>query len=391
MDKTNFKNVLALLVIICFVTCKKDTNTKNVNADTGLYKWSGYSLPDIGWDTKTISSLVADTNGRIYIGGNFSSYGFYNHILYFDSNKVESGLYLRARTGEIWNQKLAINSSNQLFCLDIDTAPTHKITVVNFPYFNPVCNTQKWEYYSGNFYASCNDNLGNVYYGTNFYDSVSNANYQAIKFFGNKNYQLIKNKNNGTEIFDMQTSVNGLLYALFRSTSTNKNYTLAKWDGNSWTDINFIPNAEIISNILYDGIKYLYITGYYPNTFKPFVARYDGVIWEIIPNWQSSFPTLVQPYFTQQNGYKITWCTDKKGNIYNLVNDPQYNTTKIYASRVIKWDGNTWTLTDCEITHDLYYSSTFTAICCDNKGNIYVGVDGGNTNTQCALYKYAKK
>ena len=336
------------------------------------------------WGTdRAVTQMAADTNGNIYIAGDFTMIGstFANHIAKWN--------------GSTWS---ALGSGisggpSALACDDygnIYASPTSSNGV-------SINNIWKWDGSTWSaigaglnafvFALAC-DPSGNLYAGGAFIKvgGVS-ANYIA-KWDGGTWSALGSGVNSNVSVMVCDDSGNLYAGGAFTSASGLSANHIAKWDGSSWSALGS-GSSSAVGSLACNAAGNLFASGSFTSGL---IAEWDG-----ITNWIpiSSLPGTVtcdnagNIYFTEvvagiynikkqnsggtsqlasgtnTNAPAVLVC-DPSGNLYAA--GPFSSMGGVAVSGVAKWDGKSWSALG-PATHTSYLN----CLAFDQKGNLYVG------------------
>jgi hypothetical protein len=191
------------------------------------------------------------------------------------------------------------------------------------------------------------DGSGNLYAGGSHY---TNGNSYVAKWDGNTWSELGGSKTTFNDnINSIATDAIGNVYAAGDFTNANGNYYVAKWNGSNWSEIggaNTSTFNDDIESITTDANGYVYAVGGFTDANgNTYVAKWDGSNWSELGGTN---PSLGGRFITK----------DAKGNIY---------TTSGYG--VAKWDGSAWNILSGIISP--FGSEFIASINTDAKGNVY--------------------
>ena len=359
----------------------------------------------------SVKAICCNTNGDIYIGGNFTEVDGNTDLKYFA--KWDN-------TNEIWT---SIKTGG-----DGVSGISH----------------QFWS----NASISCNDTNGDIYIGGNFTEVDGNTDLKYLAKWDNTNSSwtsvnglndgiIMQGTGNVNSIYYNNT--NGDIYIGGEFTEVAGNPVLAylaKWDNanSSWTSVNG-SNDGLNSGIL--DVKYNNTNGdiYIGGQFSSNLAKWDNTneIWTSIKTGGDGISDIVHTItinknnndiyiggqFTEVDGntdlnYLAKW--DNANSSWTSVNGSNdsiigvflssicfdYNTSDLYIgglitsstsslNNLVKWDNanSSWTSVDSDGDN---VNNSVNTICCDVNGNLYIGgdfteVDGDTDLKYLANYK----
>jgi hypothetical protein len=220
---------------------------------------------------------------------------------------------------------------------------------------------------NGGIQALASDKMGNIYAGgqlrTSSAESMFDTFYVA-KWDGNTWTELgtgnaALNANN--QINTITTDSSGNVYAAgdFED-ELGKSY-VAKWNGSTWTELGSGINALAANNhilsVVVDQFENVYAAGEFTdsNYYYHYVAKWDGSTWTALGNLNA-------------NGTIRALAIDALGNVY-AAGGFKDSLGKCY---VAKWDGNSWEHLGSGINSNLGNNSFISRLVIDPIGNIYV-------------------
>lgn len=180
-------------------------------------------------------------------------------------------------------------------------------------------------------WALCSDASGNIYAGGSFTDSTDKC--YVAKWDGNSWIKLGPNALhfNGMDgqILALCVDSSRNVYAAGNFLNSTGHPYVAKWDGNSWTElgagVDSLNASNTILTLKVDINSNVYAAGYFKNSAQYYyVAKWDGNIWSDLGGGINS------PYSSETiNDIEL----DAAGNVYAAGDFPA----------VLKWDGSSWT------------------------------------------------
>lgn len=314
----------------------------NSNNHTYVAVWDGTTWSELGGpdNLKAIGSIVSissDVNNNIYAAGGFHT---------------QSGISFVARWDSQLNTWAAVGNN----------------TISNL--------------YSA-VWTMCLDNLGSIYVGGSFVDSVKRfcvAKYDPVSdtWFDVGNSDTLSTL---ASISTLCSDSNNNIYATGLIRNSNGKFYVAKWNvqSNSWSELGGTNISQFnyeIKSITSDHNTNLYAAGLFANGFNLlYVAKFDPIT--------NLWTELGGPNSLNVNDFFTTICTDPDGNVYaaGLFDH-------LGAPYVVKWNAltNTWTgLADVNCQSGVYDIGT---ICSDYSGNIYVAGDLQNSNSEYFVGEY---
>jgi hypothetical protein len=307
-------------------------------------KWDGTGWREMGWKgdpfytAQPIYQIVADTVGNVYVSGYFPEDGGRNHIEHWNDG---SGA---------WKQMRLPDNSGLYFHL---------------------MNDQQMAV----------DSKGNLYV-TGRYQTTDSNGYDCILKWNGLEWSILENFRNelGTHntnsvygISEIEMDPQGNIYvAGYFIDSASNWYSLAKWDGKTWTRLTGSA-ADYIQNfcVAGDGNIYAYgnLTG--EPSLGGIIANYNPathVNWKEVKNGNSRLTV---------GGYNILKDikTDSKNNLY-LNGDLTNSSGQRY---IAKWNGTSWS--EFGVTDELGYT-----IAIDREDNIYA-----NNYTNSSVHTILKR
>lgn len=215
----------------------------------------------------------------------------------------------------------------------------------------------------------CVDMSGNVY-------AIGNYTNSAGKFFVAKYDGTNWNELGGAGSLDalidktmgLCSDKNGNIYATVINTAVVSGSVvihpfIAKWDGNSWSDItDSNVSLGLIKVMCTDVSGNLYAKG--DNGTVPYLAKWDGSNWVLCGDLSS---VITKTTIAAVEAL----CSDKYGNIY-YANSAEQQTGKF---SVYKWNGNIWQEMSGLANSCLTYSrsNNIGSICIDKNNDLYAG------------------
>jgi hypothetical protein len=221
---------------------------------------------------------------------------------------------------------------------------------------------------NGTIHSICSDSAGNIY---------------AAGFFKNSNgkcYVAKWNGNNWNEIIGLNSLMandtircitidkSGNLYATGNFYNKNFEQYVAKWNGIEWKQLggtNAWYRYNIIRTITFDDSGNIYVGGgdaFGINSYKPFIAKWDGVNWSNLFLNNNNGPNV--------SGAFVESILFDSGKIYisgPLVNDDNNNLS------ILKWNGNNWS--EVGNTNIPFNNNSIIGLYKDKFGFIYAGTN----------------
>ncbi len=219
------------------------------------------------------------------------------------------------------------------------------------------------------------DRVGNIYVAGDFTDSAIwyEGHFYVAKWDGNSWSELgtgANALNARNEISCIATDAAGNVYAAgdFRDSVNylhGHNY-VAKWDGHSWTELGTGSNALNADSMIYclttDVFGNVYTAGRFTNSGnKWYVAKWDGHSWTELGTGANAL---------NANFYIFTITTDPSGNVYAAGAFTDSSAPSYGYSYVAKWNGSTWSKLGTG-ANALCSSGRIYSITADASGNIY--------------------
>lgn len=311
-----------------YITCVKTDTNGNVYAgggftdSTGEYyiaKWNGTNWSVVGNGTDTLrangpfNTIAISQNGNIYAGGYGTNMLGNTNVIKWDGN----------RRVEIFNVGYSTDDAIRAIFLNKD----------------------------GSLYASGNfKNAG----GHRYIAKWDGITMQELGFQG-EHLQA----NNG--INKIVVDSKGFVYAAGNFvTPGSEDYYIARWNGKTWSRLegkapDDANNGNYPVLMATDLSGNLYVTGHFTNSNgKYYIAKWDGNSWSELGD--ANYPVKIfEP---------LTFLTsDKKGNIYAA---GTFGDSLGYSYGIIKWDGH-------RVSDYAYYNGNLCSLIIDSVGNIYAG------------------
>lgn len=271
----------------------------SANSYWNVGMWTGRTWNQLGAGANPfnypIVTLCGDTSGNLYAAGDFTDGATYNAGKY----------YVAKWNGSAWS---ILGGGGALNCSG----------TISSVVFNPATNYL----YAATSCSSTNANLCDVYVwnGTNWATLTNSAN----------------KLNNGVAKLYVDNA--GNLYAGGCFTNTNGKHYVAKWNGNTWTELGSGTNAlnanGSIKTICSDATGNIYAAGDFTNANgKNYVAKWNGTAWIELGGANA----------LNANGTITVVTVDNAGNLY-AAGGFYYTVGSLgdYTFCVAKWDGTKW-------------------------------------------------
>ncbi len=332
---------------------------------TELGKENSNSL-NANWN---IRSICTDNNGNLFAVGGFND-GIGKYVAQWSkrSNRWSIVRNTRERT---------IQSRNPLAC--ILSAPNGDLFVAGSTDSAGKKNVMQWKQKdtawsilgdkdglkaNASIETICSDNNGNIYAAglfTNGKDSLNGSPYVA-KWDGNSWTEL-----KGTNPF----SFKGSIYTTFFDQATNSLYAagefeyqdgsgnsykyVAKWNGTNWTDLggeDFLKANNTIETIFCDNLGNIYAGGWFTEGEEFFVAKYSNVVLDVkVKDFRS---------VASNNYVAISWSTSNEHNVQKILIERSSDGTHFLPVKTIlplNNSNNTYQYNDRDIniSHTSYF------------------------------------
>lgn len=344
-------------------------------------KWNGSSWTELGFGSNALYAnswilcLTTDAAGNIYAAGDFSnSVGKY--VSKWDGTKWQEV----GRTAQWLNANGAIHdliadAAGNLFAAGEFTNNTGYKRVVKWD-----ISAETWDELDSrgngildiqnNFVTSViTDVSGNVYAIGAFLNG--NSRRYVARWKDNRWAELASKTsalNANANIHCIATDPAGNIYAAGSFTNGGSEFSgsnyVAKWDGNSWTELGTGSNAlnapnQPITCLGTDAAGNVYAAGYLKNAQdKYYIAKWNGTTWSELGGGTNLVKTL-QPVSAMH--------VDAAGNVY--VGSRLFNPNG-YEYHIDKWNGTTWN--ELSLPGELLNTDEpVQSITTDNNGNVY--------------------
>jgi hypothetical protein len=262
-------------------------------------KWDGTSWAELGNANAgnslnangLIRTIATDANGNVYAAGNLIN----------DQGKYYVAKWDGTNWTELGSGTNALNANHTINSIVID-ANGNVYAAGYFYNTNNIYYVSKWDgttwaelgtgsnalnANNGGFYSITLDGGGNVYAAGSF-KNVSGSSYVA-KWDGNSWSEL--GGTNGinigpdNDIFVLSTDIGGNVYAGGEFINTNGRRYVSKWNGTFWSELGTRTNAlnanDIIFAVATDATGNVYAGGMFTNNTGNYVAKFDQVINDI--------------------------------------------------------------------------------------------------------------
>ena len=352
---------------------------RNSLAKPYVAEWNGSTWNEPGNGSRalnaegSINALCADAAGNIYAGGDFwNQTSGYHSVAKWNGTawaELGDGSTIFSPTGEI--HSMATDPAGNVYAAG-------NYSNMNSRYNVSVWNGSSWSELGGanalnakrQIFAIATDAAGNVYAAGNFTNAA--GKYYVAKWNGSTWAELgtgANALNANVTIFALATDAAGNVYTAGQFTnSSGKNY-VAKWDGTSWKELGSGSKAlnvkATIRTLATDAAGNVYAGGDFFNSASfasIYVAKWDGDSWSELggtngANCKSSIQTI---------------CTDKDGNVYaaGFFDDDNYVSVK-------KYNGTVWATMGG--SYGLYANSGVKSLISDRAGNIYASGSFSNS------------
>lgn len=365
--------------------------SRNNSGNYYVAKFDGTSWSELGGinslkANSVISSICTDNKGNVYAAGRFTN-----------KTSVDSGFcYVAKFDGNSWSELGGNNQSifkGEIYTIYSDKSGNiyagggFRNTMGN--YYVAKFNGISWSELGGNnslkanfyIFSIISDPSGNIYTAGNFTNGSTNSmgNRYVAKFDGNTWSELGGNnslKANGS-ILSICSDQFGNIYTAGFFNKTSNNYYVAKYNGSVWAELvgfgqfsQLKANGEIRS-ICSDASGNIYAAGSFKNiNGNYYVSKFDGTSWSELGGVNSM----------KANGFILSIFNDELGNVYCAGNF--YVNSKQFANRYIaKYNGFIWF--ELGGTFELGANEAILSICKDKDGNIYAA---GHFNKSNKLY-----
>jgi hypothetical protein len=238
-----------------------------------------------------------------------------------------------------------------------------------------------------------NDSLGSIYAAGSFTNSLGNQ--YVAKWDGNSWSELggLNALHANFTIWSIATDKAGNVYAAGGFTngpfSTQGYCYVAKWNGVVWSELGATSSNPLNANssiraMVIDSKDNVYVTGAFTDSISylkgnGYVAKWDGITWNKLPNDTSIFNT--KPFYA--NGL-TNLQVDKTDNVYLA----GWFRDQSNQNVLLKWDGNQWSNLGggALLTRNTNFSSINT-LSIDKWGSVYAA---GNLSDSLNTYFVAR-
>jgi hypothetical protein len=329
-------------------------------AANGIAKWDGTTWSSLGSGVKgdrtfpSIRSLAVDRSGNLYAGGEFDSIGGIaaNNIAKWD--------------GTTWNS-LGTGTDSIVLAVAVDSLgsvyTSGWFTNVNGMPANHIAkwNGSTWSalgagvnHISNNSGGRCClsiDKSGNVYMAGDFSTSMSVPNY-IVKWNGTE-WSIIGGDFTPGPIYSLYIDASDTVYAGSRS-------KISKWDGNTWNNFGSHGTNGLVYKLAVDSSNNVYAWGNFTvignnETAANGLARWDGHTWNAVNESAEDS----NAFFYARRGLTV----DKNGIVYSIGNN------------IARWDGSEWISLGngmrCKSEGTYPEKPYISALTSDESGNIY--------------------
>jgi hypothetical protein len=226
-------------------------------------------------------------------------------------------------------------------------------------------------------YSITQDAIGNIYAAGNFIDS--NGRQYVAKWNGNTWSELgfdTIGLNATAPIYAVTTDAIGNVYAAGAFTDFifgYDHYYVAEWNGFMWSEVGLDSiyglNADSsIQALVTDSHSNLYAAGAFTDSAGyRYVAKWNGTVWSELGKDSNSL---------NANGTINAMIIDTAGNIY--VGGTFTDTNGYYY--IAKWNGTTWTELSNPTANQINMLGPINALALDSVGNVYAGGMVPDTN-----------
>jgi hypothetical protein len=340
-----------------------DTNICGIpSSSQNLLKWNGSSWSSLGYFSfynyeGVVYSLIIDTNGDIYVGGEFSSVNGVNSR-YVAKKSASGWSSLTALDNSQYVRAMALDNNGQLYVAGGGRDPN-----IIYVCGRPCVNKNPINIWNGSSWISAgnpvNERVNAIVYGTSGHLFIAGffhgAGMNYIAEWNGASWSSLAGGMNGI-VRTLAIAPDGSLYAggdftLAGGIAANK---IARWDGASWQAMGGGMN-NTVSSLITNQQGLLYAGGSFTTAggdVMYHIAQWDG------NQWQSLGTGVAGSYVTAMT-------IDQAGNVY--VGGLFSSAGGISAKNIAKWNGSSWEALGEGV------DSIVSALVCDSTGNLYVG------------------
>lgn len=309
---------------------------------------------------------------RLYTGGNFKTLDNYNYVAYLSSTDKWRGLYASSFLLQVNNSiyTIATDINENVYVAGLFTEGTDYI-IAQYKKADDTIVILGSKPFNGYIRTMITDAAGNLYAAGAFKNNQNQ--YYVAKWDGNSFSELGTGANalnpNG-EIKCLAVDNNGNVYAAgFFSSAPNK-YNVVKWDGTSWSEVGVLNANNYINDIVVDAAGNLYAAGGFtaPGGIAR-IAKWDGANWTSPGN----------PGF---NDYVFDLEVDNHNNLYAAGAFKNADNKHFVA----KWDGSTWS--EVGGNNSLAANDGILTVAVDTNGIVYAAGYFTNANSYYYVARY---
>ncbi len=378
-----------LLLVICYLLLTSAT----------AQNWSKVGYANI---KASITAIKFDTYNNLYVAGEFDDSlkpvnNTHACVIEYNSytwNKLGTGSNALKAYG--WTNTLCSDKFNNIYAAGIlkDTANNYEIVAKwNGAAWSQLGSGINSLNANEEIVTLISDTSGNIYAAGDFTDG-------ANSYLG-KCYVAKWNGNTWSELGTGANALNapalniihilgvdklGNIYAAGSFKNSSGKCYVAKWNGNTWSELGTGVNALSANNTIFrliiDNYNNIYATGLFTNSYgNYYVAKWNGTTWAELGTGSNAL---------NANNPISSLAADKMGNIYAAGN---FTDSVIYSPAgkryVAKWDGHKW----CKLgkgINALNANGNIQSIEVDYLNNIYVAGDFTDSTVWNGNYYVAK-
>jgi len=375
MVKHLFNRCREMVGIMSMVMLFVTLNFSNAKA-----QWSEVGGTNTSTFSNFIYSLCTDAMGNLYAAGGITNNNGKNYIAKWSGNSWSEigGSNTSTFNGDIYC--LATDANGNLYAAGMFTNSKGKYYIAKW-------NGTTWSEIGGANTSTFNayiksitiDASGNLYASGGFFNyNNGNYNYYVAKWNGNT-WSEVGGTNSSTfngGIYNLTTDAYGNLYSAGAFTNSKGKYYVAKWNGTTWSEVGGTNNSTFCCSINImstDANGNLYIGGTFTNNKgKYYVAKWNGTIWSEVGGANNS----------TFNYQILSLATDAIGNLYAAGNFKNSNDYKYVA----KWNGITWS--EVGGANSSTFRGSIFSLTTDANANLYAGGMFPNDNDKQYVAKF---
>jgi trimeric autotransporter adhesin len=338
----------------------------------GIAKWDGTAWSPLGsgvtydsLDIATVTSLALDHSGNLYAGGAFTMAGGINatNVAVWNGSHWSA---LGEGIGGLVNT-LAVDHSGNLYAGGLFTnagaGDAAHIAEWNGTQWSAL-GTGTAGGITGEVNSLAFDESGNLYAGGDFTMAGAVAATNIAEWDGTQWHALGPGLS-GSEVATIAFDTSGNLYAggLFMTSETNPPINIAEWNGIQWSPVGGGLNGNV-NDILFDTSGNLYACG-------GFTIGSFGNVTLSIGEWNGSTWEPIGAAITSGLDANVNHMAfDTSGNLYAGGTFTVTGTGQV-ADYISKWNGTNWLAVASSLESGM--NSEVIALAADKSGNVYAG------------------